>query len=75
MKDGRLIQIGEVWGIKMNRDPGASWYDVCLILGISESSGNCVALSVMSGVFITDFTHDGLPHEDLMVGSHWERIV
>ena len=72
-KNDRLIQAGEVWGIKMNQNPDAPWYDICLILGISESSGNCVVLSVMSGVFISDFTHDGLPSEDSMEG--WERIV
>jgi len=72
MKD-RLIQPGEVWGIKMNQNPNAPWYDVCLILGISESSGNCVALSIMSGNFVPDFSHDGLPNEESMSG--WERIV
>lgn len=70
---GRLIEVGEVWGIKMNRNPDAPWFDVCLILGISDSSRNCVALSTMSGKFVHDFSYDGMPRDDEMDG--WERIL
>jgi len=69
----RAVEIGEVWGIRTNQNFGAPWYDVCLILGVSESSGNCVALSMMSGKFVPDFSHDGMPLEDDLSG--WERIL
>lgn len=70
---GRLIEVGEVWGIKMNKNPDASWFDICLILGTSDSSGNCVALSMTSGKFVHDFSHGGMPRDDEMDG--WERIL
>ncbi len=72
-KGGRQIEVGEAWGIRIRQDPNAPWYDVCLILGVSDSTGNCVALSMMSGNFISDFSHDGLPGENDLGG--WERIL
>ena len=72
MNEERLT-IGEVWGIRINNRSDASWFDVCVILGISEETGNCVALSIMNGRYVPDFSHDGMPLFSEMQG--WERIL
>lgn len=75
MKSARLIEVGEVWGIRLDKEPNAPWYDVCVILGVDETSGNCTALSTMSGMFVPDFVYDGLPLESMMDSLRWERIA
>jgi len=68
-----MIEVGEVWGIRVRLEPTAPWYDICVMLGVCETSGNCVALSVVTGMYIPDFSHDGMPHVDEMNGC--ERIL
>lgn len=70
---GERLTIGEVWGIRINNRPDATWFDVCVILGISEETGNCTALSTMNGRYVPDFSHDGMPLVCEMQG--WERIL
>jgi len=74
MSEDRLdrLSVGEVWGIRINTKPGASWFDVCVILGLSDT-GNCVAFSTMNGKYVPDFSHDGMPLVQEMNG--WERIL
>lgn len=68
-----LLTVGEVWGIRLNNKPEASWFDVCIILGVSDATGNCVAFSTMNGRYVSDFSHDGMPKANEMDG--WERIL
>lgn len=67
------VEIGEVWGIRVNNKSNASWFDICVILGVDETTNNCIALSISSGKFITDFNYNGLPLASQMDG--WERIL
>lgn len=72
MSEERL-NAGEVWGIRINNKPDASWYDVCVILGVADTTGNCVAFSTMNGKYVPDFSHGGMPRVQDMGG--WERIL
>ncbi len=72
-EEAERIAAGEIWGIRNSRDNGASWFDICVILGQLGSSGNCHALSITSGRYVTNFAHGEMPLIADMSG--WERIL
>lgn len=72
-EEAERIATGEVWGIRNTHKDGAPWFDICVILGQLGPNGNCHALSITSGRYVTDFSHGEMPRKDDMSG--WERIL
>ncbi len=72
-EEAERITVGEIWGIRSSTRSDASWFDICVILGQLGANGNCHALSITSGRYVTDFSHGEMPRTDDMSG--WERIL